>query len=95
MRIVRTPPVETAIRTLGVEDRQKVRASLDQLRSWEDDPAVRRRSRKLPSTANVYVLKTNNDLRIFFRVESDRIDVLDIATRATILSFGQASEPGQ
>jgi hypothetical protein len=35
----------------------------------------------------VYVLKTtDDDIRIFFQLEADQIKILDIATRATILT---------
>lgn len=87
MKVVQTPPVEIAIRTLGEEDRRKVWAWFDLLGNWEHDSFIRERSEKLPSSPNVYVVKTSDDgLRIFFRLEEDRIEILDIATREAILS---------
>lgn len=88
MNVVQTPPVEIALRTLGDEDRRKVLAWFDHLANWKDDPFVRQHSHKLPSGDDVYVLKTNGEFRIFFRLEKERIVILDIATKATILSFG-------
>jgi hypothetical protein len=37
----------------------------------------------------VYVLKTNSDYRIFFKLEKDRIVLLDLATKATLSAFGR------
>jgi hypothetical protein len=90
MNVIQTPPVEIAMRTLGAEDRQKVCAWFDHLKNWERDSFVRERSTKLPSGGDVYVLKTSDDFRIFFRLKRDRIEILDIATRAGILSAGHS-----
>jgi len=96
MNVVQTPPVEIAIRSLGEDDRRRVRAWFDQLENWENDAFVRKHSEKLPSVADVYVLKTSNeDIRIFFKLEPDRIKILDIATKATILSSGHISGSGE
>ncbi len=95
MNVIQTPPVEIALRTLGDEDRRRVLAWFDHLANWENDPVVQARSQKLPSTDNVYVLKTSSEFRIFFRIEKDRIVILDIATKATILSSGHISATGQ
>src|SRR5262245_37271620 len=80
MKVTQTPPVEIALRTLGDEDRQRLLAWFDRLKNWENEPFVREHSQQLPSADNVYVLKTNGDFRIFFRLEKDRIVLLDIAT---------------
>ncbi len=95
MKVVQTAPVEIALRTLGEDERRKVRAWLDHLANWEKDPFVREHSQQLNPPDNVYVLKTSSDLRIFFSLEEDRIVVLDIATKATILSSGHIAETGQ
>jgi hypothetical protein len=95
MNVIQTPPVEMALRTLGDEDRQTLLTWIDHLGRWENDQIVRQRSQRLPSTENVYVLKTNGDFRIFFRLEKDRIVILDIATKATLLSFGPVSATRQ
>ncbi len=88
MNVIMTPAVEIAIRTLGEEDRRRVLAWCDHLRNWENDLFVRDQSKKLPTAGNVRVLKTSNDIRIFFKLEHDRIEILDIATKAAILSSG-------
>ena len=81
MNVIQTPPVEIAVRTLSEEDRLKVWAWFDHLANWENDSFVREHSEKLPSRSNVYVLKTSNDgLRIFFRLDEDQIEILDIAS---------------
>jgi hypothetical protein len=83
------------LRTLGAEDRQEVIAWLDHLRNWDNDASVRSHAKRVNSSDNVYVLKTTGDFRIFFRLEQNRIVILDIATKATILSSGHISGPGQ
>ena len=87
MHMTLTPPVEIALRTLGDEDRQKVGAWFDHLKNWENDPFVREHSLKLAATENIYLLKTSSDFRIFFRLEKDRIVILDIATKGTLKLF--------
>lgn len=92
MEIVQTPPVEIALRTLSREDRRRVKAWFQHLANWESDPFVRERSEKLPSSDDVYVLKTSVEgLRIFFQLEKGQIKILDIATKAAIVSSGQGS----
>jgi hypothetical protein len=95
MKVVESLPVEIALRTLGDQDRQRVEAWFDHLRSWENDPFIRQQSQKLTSGEDVYVLKATSDLRIFFKLEADRIVLLDLATRGTILMFGQMSGTGR
>jgi hypothetical protein len=95
MKVIQTPPVEIALRTLGNEDRQKVLAWIDHLKNWEADAFTRGRAKRLNSSDNVYVLKTSGGFRIFFRLEPQRIVLLDIATEATLSSFGHNSEPGR
>jgi hypothetical protein len=95
MNVVQTPPVEIALRTLSEEDRRKVVVWLNYLANWETDSFIRQRAQKLPSSDNVYVLKTSNDLSIFFRLEPKRIVVLDLATEATLSTFRPLSETGR
>jgi len=99
MKVVETPPVEIAIRTLSDEDRRRVWALFDHLKNWENDAYVRQSSERLASasdvyllkTSDVYLLKTSNDIRIFFTLKDDRIEILDIATRAGIMSSAHSS----
>jgi hypothetical protein len=93
--MIQTPPVDIALRTLGDEDRRRVEAWFDHLKNWENDPFVRAHSQELPSADDVYVLKAGGEIRIFFRLETGRIVILDIATKATILSSGHVSVPGR
>jgi mRNA-degrading endonuclease RelE of RelBE toxin-antitoxin system len=95
MNVILMPRVEIGLRTLEEEDRRKVSVWFDHLRNWDSDPTVRKHSRKLPSEDSVYVLKTNSEFRIFFRLERDRIVILDIATKETILSSGHIPVTGQ
>ena len=88
MNVIQTPAVDIAIRSLGEEERRQISAWFDHLRNWENDSIVRKHSEKLPSTADVYLLKTSKDgYRIFFRLEPDQITILDIASKSTIMQF--------
>ena len=96
MMVILTQPVEIALRSLDEQDRQKVTTAIDQLSSWEKHPASRKQAKPVSAAENVYVLKTRGgDFRVFFRPEHDRIVVLDIATKDTIMAFGHASGSGQ
>jgi hypothetical protein len=95
MNVTLTQPVEMALRSLGDEDRRKVLAWLDHLKNWQNDAFVRSHAQPLNSSKNVYVLKTSGDLRIFFKLDQDDIEVLDIAKKSTILTFGHVAEHGR
>ncbi len=90
MKLSLFPPVQIALRTLSQEERRKVRAWFTHLGNWENDPYVRRLSHRLEGPENIYVLRTTDDIRIFFKIEGNELTVLDIATRATIASSGLA-----
>jgi hypothetical protein len=90
MNVVIAQPVKIALRTLGHADRQRVVAWFDHLRNWENDPTVRDISKRLDDSGNVYVLQTTTDIRIFFSLTADTITVLDVARKATIMSFGES-----
>jgi len=90
MNVVQTPAVDIAIRSLGEEGQQQMLAWFDHLRKWESDASVRKRAERLHSSSDVYVLKTSKDgYRIFFQLEPDRIKILDIASKATIMQFSE------
>lgn len=97
MKLVLNHPAEIALSTLGDEDRRKVSAWFDYLRNWESDPFVRSRSRKLDANGaeNAYVLRTSTDLRVFFILHPDQIEVIDIARRESLEKVGQASHPAR
>ena len=95
MQVLSTSPVEIALRTLGAEDREEVLAWFENLRNWEKDTVLRSRAQRLSGSDNVYVLKTGGDFRIFFRLESDRLVVLDLATKATIVGSGHMTGTGR
>jgi hypothetical protein len=94
MNVIRTPPVEIALRALGTEDQQQVVAWLEHLKNWEKDRFIRSHAKPLHHADNVYFLEMTGDYCIFFRLEQDRIVVLDIANKETILSFGRLAEHG-
>jgi hypothetical protein len=93
MELTLNHAAEIALRTLGDEDRRKVHAWFDYLRNWERDEWVRSHSSKLdlPGPDTIYVLQTGTDLRIFFDLHADRIEVVDIARHASLSTVRQAS----
>jgi hypothetical protein len=87
MELVLSHAAEIGLGSLGDEDRRKVSAWFDYLRNWENDPFVRSKSHKLalPGPDEVYVLRTTTDVRVFFILRSDRIEVIDIARSDSLL----------
>jgi mRNA-degrading endonuclease RelE of RelBE toxin-antitoxin system len=92
MKVVLTPAVEVAIRTLDDDNRRRVQSWFGHLAKWETDDYVRSHSHRLDSIADAYVLKTSTDLRIFFKVHGGTVTILDIATKQSILTSAYGSE---
>ena len=80
MKVIKPRSVDAAIRTLSIDERQKVFAWIDHLENWENDEHLRKMS-KLTTEENVYVLNTSDDIRIFFTVNAQEhsIAIVDIA----------------
>jgi hypothetical protein len=95
MKVVLTHPVEIGLRTLSDEDRLNVMAWLDHLKDWETDEVVRERSYKLFPDEDAYVLHAGPRHRVFFRLQQDQIEVLDLATKETLLKFKQVAAPAK
>jgi len=91
-KIVTTPPVDIALRTMNAEEVRRVRAWFDHLQNWDSDDYVRRRSHSLEEVPDVYVLKTSSDIRIFFRIDGDTVTILDVAKKAAIYTSGHVPE---
>jgi hypothetical protein len=87
-KVVTTPPVEIAIRTLDSDGARRVYAWFDRLKNWDNDAQVREISHRLPDLSGIYVLRTSTDIRIFFRIDGDVITVLDVAKKPAILTSG-------
>jgi mRNA-degrading endonuclease RelE of RelBE toxin-antitoxin system len=92
MKLVLTPAVEVALRTLDDDNRRRVQSWFDHLANWNVDDYVRNHSHRLESIPDAYVLRTRTDLRIFFKVHGGTVTILDIATKQSILSSGYVSE---
>jgi mRNA-degrading endonuclease RelE of RelBE toxin-antitoxin system len=90
-KIVITPAVEVALRTLDEENRRHVRSWFDRLANQDEDDFVRSHSHSLSSIPGVQVLKTSTDLRIFFRMEGNTITILDVAMKQSIIASGANS----
>lgn len=92
MNLVIAQPVKFALRTLTQMERNQVLAWFDHLKNWDDDATARKASKKLDYPGNVFVLQTSPTLRMFFSLEGDAIEVLDLATKDTIVRSGQLAE---
>jgi mRNA-degrading endonuclease RelE of RelBE toxin-antitoxin system len=90
--IVTTPSVEIALRTLDDDNRQRVQAVFGHLANGEGDDFVRNHSQSLDSVPGVYVLKTGNDLRVFFTMHGNTVTVIDIGKKQSILASAQVPE---
>jgi hypothetical protein len=94
MHVTLSERVKTALSTLSPDDRERVRTWFDYLRNWEEDAFVRSRSVTLNVRGQpVYMFRTSTDIYIFYTVDqqSKTIDVIDMATRDTILSSGDVA----
>lgn len=91
MQVVMSERVKTALSTLSQDDRERVQTWFGYLRNWEDDPFVKSQSVALNVQGqSVYMFRTSTDVRIFYTVDlqSRIVTVIDVATKATILSSG-------
>ena len=81
MNVVVNHAAQIALATLTDEDRRRVHAWFDHLKNWDHDETVRSNSKRLSVAGedNVYVLRTTTDLRIFFVLRKESIEVIDIA----------------
>ncbi len=91
MEVVLSEKVKTALGILSHDDRNRVVAWFDYLRNWEDDEFVRSHSVLLDVEGqSVYMFRTSSEIRIFYSVDQKHktVQVIDVTTRDTILSFG-------
>jgi len=88
-KVVITQSVQVALRTLDNDTRRRVNAWFEHLANWEGDEFVRSHSHSLDSIPGVYVLKTSTDLRIFFTMQGNTVNIIDIAKKQSIITSGQ------
>ena len=93
-KVVTSPAVDIALRSLDAEGVRKVHAWFNHLQNWDNDEFVRNRSHSLEGFSDVYVLRTSTDIRIFFKIEGNTITVLDVATKRAIMTSGAVPEAG-
>lgn len=92
---ITTPPVDMALRTMDADDVQKVHHWFDRLRNWDGDGIVRSRSHLLETIpGGVRLLKTDTDIRIFFRIDGETITILDVAKKSAIYTSSNIPENG-
>ena len=85
-KVVTTPAVDLALRTLGPDEVRRIHAWFDHLANWDGDPFVRENSHALAEVPGVRVFRTSTDTRIFFTIEGDTITVLDVANKQAIMT---------
>ncbi len=85
-KVILTPAVDVALRTLGPDEVRRLRAWFDHLANWDGDPFVRENSHTLAEVPGVRVFRTSSDTRIFFTIEGDTITVLDVARKQSIMT---------
>lgn len=90
-KVVTTPVVDSALRTLGQDERLQVSAWLDHLSNRDGDPFLRANSYPLPGEPGVYMLRTSSEIRIFFSLDNDAITVLDVAKKQAIMTTASNS----
>ena len=93
-KVVADPVVDIALRSLDPDGVRRVHAWFDYLKRWDEDELVRKNSVPLPGYEGVYVLRTTTDIRIFFTIEGDTINVLDVAEKRAILTSGGITNGG-
>jgi hypothetical protein len=91
-KVVTTRDVDIALRTLEDDNRRRMQTWFGQLANWDRDEWVRTHSHSLDSIPGVYVLQTNTDFRIFFKMQGNTITVINIGSRQAILAFGRDPE---
>jgi mRNA-degrading endonuclease RelE of RelBE toxin-antitoxin system len=91
-KVVTTPTVDLALRTLGPEEVRQVHAWFHHLADWDDDSFVRENSHLLAGEPGVLMLRTSSDFRIFFSIEGDTITVLEVAKKQAIMATAAPRE---
>ncbi len=88
-KVVITQSVQVALRTLDNDTRRRVNRWFKHLANWDGDEFVRSHSHSLDSIPGVYVLKTSTDLRIFFTMQGNTVNIIDIARKQSIITSGR------
>ena len=97
MQVRLSERVKTALNTLSRDDRERLHTWFGYLRNWEEDAFVRSQSVPLKVQGeSVYMFRTSTEVRIFYTVDlqSNTLEVIDMATKDTILSSGTVSAGG-
>jgi hypothetical protein len=96
MEVILSHAAAIAYRTLDDDNRRRVDAWVRHLSNWETDLSVQKESHLLAlednANSNTYILRTSTDLRIFFVLHADHIELIDIARRDTMREFAEASQ---
>ena len=93
MKVIKTPAVDAALRTLDADERRKVISWFDHLGNWENDEHLRKMA-KATIYQDTYALNTSDDIRIFFALNeaTSEIVVVDLSRPSRFPVAGAASE---
>jgi mRNA-degrading endonuclease RelE of RelBE toxin-antitoxin system len=85
-KVITTPAVDLALRTLSPEEIDRIQSWFGQLANWDSDPLVRENSYALAEMPGVRMFRTGSDTRIFFTIEGETITILDVARKQAIMT---------
>lgn len=94
MEVNLSEPVTTTLNTLSRGERERVFTWFGYLRNWEEDAFAKSHSVKLDVQGQpVHMFRTSTEVRIFFTLDPQgkTVNVIDIATKDTILCSGSVS----
>jgi mRNA-degrading endonuclease RelE of RelBE toxin-antitoxin system len=97
MQVILSERVTIFLSTLSRDDRERVHTWFGYLRNWEEDPFAKSRSVVLNVQGQPKnMFRTSTDVHIFYTVDqqSKTVNVIDIATKDTILSSGNVPVGG-
>lgn len=72
---------QIAIRSLLPVDKKRIERQLSFLKHFPEDTSVTSKVRKLRSNKDdLYIMRASGSLRIIFRYDGDKVEVLDVVT---------------
>lgn len=78
MKVIKTPAVDAALRTLDADERRKVISWFDHLGNWENEEHLRKTA-KPTIDCDIYALNTSDDMRIFFKLNEGDSEIVIVA----------------
>ncbi len=89
MRVVISQAAKVGLSTLSPREQLRVQGLFSALENWDNDPHIQNIAHPL-TYRDTYYVSTSGGIRIFFNKHSNRIFVLDIASKKTVDQFADA-----